>query len=120
MNVAFPLRFDHRGRTAESTDARYVRELIEVVLFTAPGERVMRPDFGSGVSQLLFEPNSPELAGTVEVLVQSALTEWLGELIDVAGVRVEAHDSALHVTVTYSLRGEDRRETQTFAFGGPS
>jgi uncharacterized protein len=118
MNVGFPIRFDHRGRTAESIDARYVRELIEVVLFTAPGERVMRPDFGSGVSQLLFEPNSPELAGTTEMLVQSALTQWLGALITVSGVRVDAQDAVLHVSVTYAMRGADRQQTETFQLSG--
>ena len=120
MNLAFPWRFDHRGRTAESADDRYVRELIETVLFTAPGERVMRPDFGSGVAQLLFEPNSPELAGTVEMLVQGALTQWLSELITVSAVRVEAVESILSVTVTYSRRDDDRQQIQTFAFGTPS
>ena len=120
MNVSFPLRFDHRGRTAESDVARYVRELIEVVLFTAPGERVMRPDFGSGVSQLVFAPNSFELAGTTEMLVQSALTQWLSELITVAAVSVEADDAALRVTVSYALRGDGSPHTQTFAFGAAS
>ena len=120
MNLAFPWRFDHRGRTAESADDRYVRELIETVLFTAPGERVMRPDFGSGVAQLLFEPNSPELAGTVEMLVEGALTQWLSELITVIAVRVDAVESTLTVTVTYARRGDDRQQVHTFGFGTPS
>jgi uncharacterized protein len=120
MNLAFPWRFDHRGRTAASATERYVRDLIEAVLFTAPGERVMRPDFGSGVAQLLFEPNSPELAGTVEMLVQAALTQWLSELITVTGVRVEAEESTLRVHVNYAVRGDDRPHAQTFAFGPPS
>jgi phage baseplate assembly protein W len=120
MNLAFPWRFDHRGRTAESGDDRYVRELIEAVLFTAPGERVMRPDFGSGVAQLLFQPNSPELAGTVEMLVHGALTQWLSELITVSEVRVEAEESTLRVNVSYARRGEDRQQIQTFSLGTPS
>lgn len=120
MNLAFPWRFDHRGRTAESADDRYVRELIETVLFTAPGERVMRPDFGSGVAQLLFEPNSPELAGTVEMLVQATLTQWLSALITVGSVRVEAQESTLTVTVVYAVRGNDRQQVQTFALAGQS
>lgn len=120
MNITFPWRFDHRGRTAESADERYVRDLIEAVLFTAPGERVMRPDFGSGVAQLLFEPNSPELAGTVEMLVQAALTQFLSELITVGSVHVEAQDSVLSVNVTYALRGDDRQQVQTFSLGTPA
>jgi phage baseplate assembly protein W len=107
MNVAFPFRFDARGRTAESADEAYVRELIEVVLFTAPGERVMRPDFGCGVAQLVFGPNSPEIAGATQMLVQGALTQWLGELIAVQDVRVRADDSTLRIQVEYTLRGDD-------------
>ena len=118
MNLRFPLRFDHRGRTAESGDDRYARDLIEAVLFTAPGERVMRPDFGSGVAQLLFEPSSPELAGTVEMLVQSALTQWLSEVLTVSAVRVEAREAVLHVQIAFALRGESRQQVHTFSFGG--
>ena len=120
MNLTLPLSFDHRGRTAEAADERYVRDLIEAVLFTAPGERVMRPEFGSGVSQLLFQPNSPELASTTEVLVQGALTQWLSELITVAAVRVETEESALRVTVGYTRRGDDRRHAQIVVTGGGS
>lgn len=117
MNLAHPLHFDHRGRTAQAADERYVRDLIEAVLFTAPGERVMRPDFGSGVAQLLFAPNSAELAGATQMLVQSALTQWLGELITVDAVQVDAEDATLRVSVTYSLRGEDARRVATFERG---
>jgi len=104
MNLAFPFRFDARGRSAESDDPRHVRELIEQLLFTAPGERVMRPTFGTGVAHLLFAPNSPELAGATQMLVQSALQQWLGELITVQAVRIEAQDSTLCVLVQYALR----------------
>lgn len=118
MNLATPYRFDHRGRTAESDAARYVRELIEAVLFTAPGERVMRPDFGSGVAQLVFAPNSPELAGATQMLVQGALMQFLSDWIVVREVKVEAEDSTLRVHVAYSLRGSDRIEVASFERGG--
>lgn len=120
MNLAMPYRFDHRGRTAESDHARYLRELIEIVLFTAPGERVMRPDFGSGVAQLVFAPNSPELAGATQMLVQGALTQFLGDWITVREVRVEARDAILLVSVAYSPRGSERIELASFEHGaGP-
>jgi phage baseplate assembly protein W len=118
MNPATPYRFDHRGRTAESDDARHVRELIEAVLFTAPGERVMRPDFGCGVAQLVFAPNSPELAGATQMLVQGALTQFLSDCIVVREVRVEAEDSTLRVHVAYSLRGSDQLQVAQFERGG--
>jgi uncharacterized protein len=120
MNLAWPWHFDHRGRTAESADDRYVRDLVEAVLFTAPGERVMRPDFGSGVAQLLFEPSSPELAGTVQMLVQAALTQWLSDVIAVSTVHVDAEESTLKVTVSYTRRGDGQHHVQTFSLGAPS
>ncbi len=120
MNLATPYRFDHRGHTAESDPSRYVRELIEVVLFTAPGERVMRPDFGSSVAQLVFTPNSPELAGATQMLVQGALAQFLGDWITVREVKVEASDAILRVIVAYSLRGNDQVHVASFERGDGS
>jgi hypothetical protein len=122
MNLAYPYQFDHRGRTAEAGDAQHIRDLIEQVLFTAPGERVMLPDFGSGVGQLVFAPNSVELAAATQMLVQSALQRWLGDLIAVQAVRVEANEATLNVTVQYSIRQTDQLQIETFqrALGGPS
>ena len=114
MNLAYPYGFDHRGRTAEAGDEQHVRDLIEQVLFTAPGERVMTQTFGSGVAQLIFAPNSVELAGATQMLVQGALQQWLGELITVRGVEVETDDSALNITIQYAIRGIDQLQIQTF------
>ena len=68
------------------TSDDHIRDLIEQVLFTAPGERVNRPNFGSGLLQLVFAPNSDELAAATQFLVQGALQQWLGDLIQVEGV----------------------------------
>ena len=59
-DLDFPYHFDGRGRTATTGRDDHIRDLIEQVLFTAPGERVMRPDFGSGLLALVFEPNSSD------------------------------------------------------------
>ena len=117
MNLAFPYTIDGRGRTAETTDPRWVRGLIEQILFTSPGERVMRPDFGSGIMQLVFAPNSTELAATTQVLVHGALQHWLGRIISVEDVTVEAEDSTLRVTVTYEILRTRSRQTHTFEQG---
>src|SRR5262245_58731304 len=103
-NLDFPFHFDSRGRTAQTDDADHLRDLIYQVLFTSPGERVMRPDFGSGLLQLVFAPNSDVLAATTQMLVQGALQQWLGDLIVVESVSVEAEDSTLRVTVQYVIR----------------
>jgi len=118
MNLSYPYSIDGRGRTAESSEEAWIRGLIEQVLFTAPGERVMRPDFGSSVKQLVFAPNSPELAATTQMLVQGALQQWLGDIIVVEGVAVEALESTLRVTVQYLIRRSQARQQQTFERGG--
>src|SRR4051794_16208624 len=110
MQLDYPFHFDGRGRTAGTEEDEHIRDLIEQVLFTAPGERVNRPNFGSGVLQLLFAPNSDELTTATQALVQSALQQWLGELIQVEAVEVESEDATLFVTVQYVIRrnGESR------------
>jgi uncharacterized protein len=113
MNVAFPYGFDGRGRTREADDERHVRDMIEQLLFTAPGERVNRPTFGSGVQQLVFAPNSDALAAALRLSVQAGLQQWLGDVIEVTDIVIESHDSTLRLDVQYTLRrtGETRVAT---------
>ena len=104
MNIAFPYRVDGRGRSAEAeNDDAHLRDLIEQVLFTVPGERVNRPDFGCGLLQLVFAPNSVELAATLQVLVQGALQQWLGDLLRIDEVQAESLDAMLSVQVRYTV-----------------
>lgn len=102
MNLKFSLQFDQLGKTAETDADTHIRGMIEQVLFTAPGERVNRPDFGCGLLQLVFEPNSNELTATTQYLVQGALNQWLGDLIDVQAVEVNNMDGTLEVLVAYT------------------
>lgn len=120
VRVHFPYQFDGRGRTREADEAAWIRGLIEQVLFTAPGERVMRPDFGSGLRELVFAPNSPELAATTQFLVQGALQQWLADLITVESVEVSAVESTLSVRVQYLIRRTATRRRETFVQGGGS
>jgi len=87
-DLDFPYRFDGLGRTATTDRDDHIRDLIEQVLFTAPGERVMRPDFGSGLLALVFEPNSSTLAATTQIMVQGALQQYLSHLIACRRVEV--------------------------------
>lgn len=113
MQIDHPLHFDSRGRTAEATDEAHLRQMIELVLFTDPGERVNRPTFGSGLRQLVFAPNSDALAAATQMSVQGALQQWLGDLISVEAVEVNNRDSTLEVKVQYVVRRtEDRRVAQ--------
>lgn len=117
MNIDFPFQFDSRGRTAETDDDNHIRDLIEQVLFTSPGERVNRPTFGSGLSQLVFQPNSEELATSTQFLVQGALQQWLGDLIEVDDVQANCEDSSLYVTVKYRIRRTQQQKVAQFKKG---
>ncbi len=114
MNIKFPYRFDSSGQTAKSTINEHIRELIDQLIFTMPGERVNRPTFGSNLHQLVFEPNSSELAITTQFTVQAALQQWLGEIIEVNEVRVENPDSSLIVTIVYTIRRNGDKITSQF------
>ncbi len=119
MNLAFPQHFDPRGRTAEADDERHLRDLIEQLLFTSPGERVNRPAFGSGLLQLVFAPNSPELAAATQFQAQAALQQWLGDRIQVEAVEARSEDSTLRVTVRYTIRRTQQRRVEQFTGGVP-
>jgi phage baseplate assembly protein W len=88
--------------------------MIEQLLFTNPGERVNRPDFGSGMRQLVFAPNSPELAATVQFTMQAALQRYLGDVIDLQDLTVTSEDSTLRVSVAYVVRATSQAATAEF------
>lgn len=114
MQIAYPFHIDGRGRSAEATEDVHIRQMIEQVLFTAPGERVNRPDFGTGLMQLVFAPNSPELATATEFMVQGALQQWLGEIIRVEAVNVESIESTLRVLVRYRVQRTQQEQVAQF------
>jgi uncharacterized protein len=111
----FPFHLDGRGQTAETPEDDHIRDMILQVLFTSPGERVNRPDFGCGLKQFVFAPNSDALAAATQLLVQGSLQRWLDSVICVENVQVDAVESELRVTVTYSKRsgGGTRRDVFT-------
>jgi phage baseplate assembly protein W len=119
MNIAFPYRIDLRSRTAESGDDDHVREMMEQLLFTNPGERVNRPAFGTGLRQLVFAPNSPELAASTQLLIQGALQQWLGALIEVSAVEVQSSDATLTIAIRYMVRRTQQIHVAQFTRGQP-
>src|SRR6266508_3191642 len=114
MNIEFPFQFDGRGRTAETTDDEHIRQMLEQLIFTNPGERVNRPDFGSGISQLVFAPNSPELAATLQFTMQAAIKHWLSDVLELNALDVQSVDSTLTIDIKYLVRRTN--ETQTARF----
>ncbi|HEY1630525.1 MAG TPA: GPW/gp25 family protein [Rhizomicrobium sp.] len=115
MNIDFPFHFDPRGRTAATDDADHIRDMIEELLFTNPGERVNRPDFGSGLLQMVFAPNSKELASALQFTTQAEIQRYLGDLIDLQQLDVSAVDATLTVIVKYVIRATQSPQTQSFA-----
>jgi uncharacterized protein len=117
MDVNFPYQFDGRGRTLDP-GADLLRQMVEQVLFTSPGERVNLPDFGSGLLQLIFAPNSLEMAAATQFAVQGALQKWLSGYAKVLSVVASSFDSTLTVTVTYAPLNTGITQVQTFVYGG--
>lgn len=114
MNIDFPYRFDPLGRTAATGSDDHVRDMIVQLLFTNPGERVNHPDFGSGLRQLVFAPNSPELAAALQYTVQAALQRWLGDVIQVLALEVVSEDSKLCIRIEYTVLRTGETRTETF------
>lgn len=115
----YPFRFDLRGRTAVAGLEDHVHDLLEQLLFTNPGERVNRPDFGSGVLQLVFAPNSPEVAAALQFTVQAALQRWLGDVVEVDALEVTSIDSTLRIDLRYVIRRTGEQRTERFERSAP-
>lgn len=114
MQIDWPFQIGADGRTAETTDDDHVHDLIMLMLFTNPGERVMRPEFGTGLMQHVFAPNSPELAAVIELTVRAALQRWLGDVVEVRELTVEAVEAELRANLAYVLRATGEEVARTF------
>ena len=110
MNIAFPFDFDAHGRTGSCGDEAHIRQMIELLLFTTPGERVNRPDFGCGLMHAVFAANGPEIAAALEFNARAALQRYLGDVIDVSRLSATADEAVLLVEIDYVIRrtGESR------------
>lgn len=114
MNIDYPFHFDQRGRTAATDDDDHIRDMIEQFLLTSPGERVNRPDFGCGLLEMIFAPNSPEIAAAIQFTIQAGLQQWLGDLIEVKNLLVTSDDAELRVEVQYVVQRTQQSVTETF------
>jgi Bacteriophage baseplate protein W len=117
VHIDYPFHFAPNGRTATTSDDDHVRDMIEQLLFTNPGERVNRPEFGSGLLQLVFAPNSAEMAATLQFTVQAALQQWMGDLIEVRSLSVTSDEAQLRVELSYAIRRTGDERTDTFVRG---
>ena len=117
VDIDFPFGFDRLGRTALADESDHVEDMIEQFLFTAAGERVMLPEFGSGLLQRVFEPNSPEVAAALQFSVQAGLQQWLGDVIEVRELAVTSEDATLTVRIAYVIRRTSEARTRVFERG---
>ena len=110
-SIKYPFAIDAtRGRLAEEEDyAAHVEQLIKQVIFTAPGERINRPDFGCGIKRLVFAPNSVVTAALAQVTIYQSLTRWLGAAISLNDVKVAAIDERLEIQIAYTLKARQER-----------
>jgi phage baseplate assembly protein W len=116
----FPLGFDERGRSAVTDSDDHIRDMIYLVLFTAPGERVNRPEFGCGVKQLVFAPLSDVLAAATEQLIHGALIRWLDPVISLEKVEATANEATLEIKVSYMRRETGERREEVFRHPVPA
>lgn len=115
LHLNFPFREESSGLAASVQHSRHVRQLIELVLFTSPGERVNRPHFGCALSSLTFEENEGAMQSAVEASVQASLQQWLGDLIDLEAVNVRPQQASVQVSVSYVERRTGQRRMEAFA-----
>ncbi len=118
MQINYPYHFDNNGRTAScSSYEQHIRDMIEQILFTSPGERVNQPDFGCGVRQLLFMQNSEALVTATQFLIQGALQLEMGNLIEIETIDVQNIESSLVVEVHYTVIRTQQRKVDLFVQG---
>ncbi|HEX8766996.1 MAG TPA: GPW/gp25 family protein [Jatrophihabitans sp.] len=113
-----PLEVDHTGSIRLTDDAEDLDRSIRMVLLTAPGERLRRPDFGCRIWDLLFEPATPNLLGLIAEAVRDSLARWEPRiLVDDVQPTVDPDDPALiRITISYRVRVTNDRRTLVYPF----
>ena len=112
--LKFPFRLEADGPRSSGRTA-HVREQIEQVIFTDPGERVFRPEFGVGVRALLFEPNAPALEKLTQKRLLASLADALRGEVDPRTLEIEVSqaEERLFVHVAYALAAVGHRESHS-------
>jgi phage baseplate assembly protein W len=118
-DIDYPFHFNSKGQTANTGKEDHIHDMIEEFIFTSPGERVNRPDFGSDIIQMVFAPNSPELATALQYTIQAGLLQYLGDLIEIQALQVTSDDSVLNVFLSYTIRQTGEQRTDTFTRRNP-
>ena len=115
---AFPVGVDSRGGIGMASGQADIEQSIRIILETAPGERVMRPEFGCGIHNLVFAPNSPTTAGLVAYHVQEALGRWEPRIeVEMVDVHPDQdRDAVLLIEIRYLVRKTNDRRNLVYPF----
>jgi hypothetical protein len=114
----YPVDLDDQKEIALAVGEEDIQQAIWIILSTALGERVMRPDFGCGIHDLVFAPNNTGTAGMARFYVEDALMRWEPR-IDLEEVEVQADPTEpelLLISVTYRVRTTDSRYNLVYPF----
>ena len=115
---AFPPHLDHRGRIATVTGEQDIEEAIRIILSTSPGQRVMRPEFGCRLNEIVFAPNNAQTTAQAEQFVRLALARWEPRIqLEQVAALPDAEDPArLLIQVRYSIRATHSRRSLVYPF----
>ena len=114
----FPLAVDEQGNIVLVSEDESVEESIWIILSTARGERLMHPEFGCGIHELVFAPNNESTAGLAQFYVQDALSRWEPRILldDVAVQADPVQPQLLLISVTYRVRTTDSKFNLVYPF----
>lgn len=112
----FPFSVPAGGRITAAGGSEAIRGKIIQVLFTAPGERVNKPEFGCGLFNLVFEPNNEVLAAAMEFTIGQALSRWLRNDLVVDTVNVSGEEEMALVEVVYTTKQDLARQAVRIRF----
>ena len=109
--------WNRQGQLGTADPGDHLREMLELLLFTVPGERIDRPDFGCGLLDLVFAPNSPELAAVARGGALAAVNRWLGDVLTVQSLDVVSEDATLRVSIAYTPSATGVTQSANFTAG---
>lgn len=115
---AFPPRLDHRGRMATVSGEQEIEESIRIILMTSPGQRVMRPEFGCRLNEIVFAPNNLQTIAQAERFVRLALGRWEPRIqVEQVNASPDPEDAArMLINVRYTIRSTHSSRSLVYPF----
>ena len=117
VGLSFPLRRNSRGGLKRSAQAQKIGESIRIILGTARGERLMRPNFGSALRSLVFAPNNPATANLARHYVEEALRLWEPRIILREVTADNDHrKNCLRISISYTIKATSEPQNLVYPF----